>query len=87
MHRYELHPPPKPLRCSCFPRLVHVLNPPHPSPCPQSLNGNTVLHYCYFYNFEELAEYLKSHGADDSLLNSDGLTCYEGINATVVDQM
>jgi ankyrin repeat protein len=53
----------------------------------QSLNGNTILHYCYFYNFEELAEYLKAHGADDSLLNSDGLTCYEGINATVVDQM
>ena len=53
----------------------------------QTLEGNTCLHYCYFYNYEELAEYLKSHGADDSLLNADGLTCYEGLNQRVVDQI
>lgn len=30
---------------------------------------------------QELGEYLKSKGADDSLLNSEGLTCYEGLSA------
>merc|ERR1712046_5290 len=43
----------------------------------QNLNGNTILHYAYEYNFEELAEYLKEKGADVGLLNADGLTCYE----------
>merc|ERR1711871_1721844 len=41
----------------------------------QNLNGNTCLHYCYEYKLDELAEYMKSKGADDSLLNADGLTC------------
>jgi len=51
----------------------------------QNLHGNSVLHYCYEYNFEELAEYLKDKGADDSLLNADGLTCYEGLSKKEVD--
>ena len=37
--------------------------------------------------FDELAEYLQSKGADDSLRNADGLTCYEGLNQRVVDQI
>ena len=53
----------------------------------QNLNGNTILHYAYEYKFEELAEYLKEKGADDSLLNADGLTCYEGLSRTEVDQI
>ena len=53
----------------------------------QTLDGNTVLHFCYFYNYEELAEYLKSKGADDSLLNADGLTCYEGLNMRIADEI
>ena len=28
----------------------------------------------------ELADYLKKRGADDSILNIDGLSCYEGLN-------
>ena len=43
----------------------------------QSLSGNTPLHYCYAYNFPELGAYLKGKGADDSILNIDGMTCYE----------
>eukprot|EP01038_Epipyxis_sp_PR26KG_P007229 gene7229-9860_t len=46
----------------------------------QSLSGNTALHYCYAYSQLELAEYLKSKGADDSILNVDGVTCYEGLS-------
>ena len=42
--------------------------------------GNTALHFCYAYNKDDLAEYLKSKGAQDNLLNMDGLTCYEGLN-------
>jgi hypothetical protein len=47
----------------------------------QSLTGNTALHYCYAYSQFELAEYLKAKGADDSILNADGMTCYEGLSA------
>jgi hypothetical protein len=46
----------------------------------QSLAGNTPLHYCYAYSQIALGEYLKSKGADDSILNVDGLTCYEGLS-------
>ncbi len=43
----------------------------------QNSRGNTCLHYCYAYKFPDLAEYLLSKGADDSILNLDGMTCYE----------
>ncbi len=43
----------------------------------QNARGNTCLHYCYAYKFPDLAEYLMSKGADDSIVNIDGLTCYE----------
>ena len=45
----------------------------------QNEQGNSVLHYCYEYGHVALAEYLQSKGADDSLLNKEGLTCYEGL--------
>ena len=32
------------------------------------------------YGFDELGEYLISKGADDSLQNAHGLTCYEGLD-------
>ena len=38
------------------------------------------MHYAYAYGFEDLAEYLKSKGADDRPKNADGLTCYEGLS-------
>ena len=46
----------------------------------QNLGGQTVMHYAFSYGFDELAEYLQSKGADDSLRNADGLTCYEGLS-------
>eukprot|EP01035_Chromulina_nebulosa_P018540 gene18540-24260_t len=51
----------------------------------QNLSGNTALHYCFSYNHIELAEYLKSKGADDSILNADGLTCYESLRQNKLD--
>ena len=50
-------------------------------------NGQTVLHYAYAYGFESLADYLKSKGADDTLHNLDGLTCYEGLSLTELEQI
>ncbi|CAM9631266.1 unnamed protein product, partial [Pylaiella littoralis] len=50
----------------------------------QNLDGNTVLHFCYSQGRQarcDLADYLKAKGADDSLLNSEGCTCYEGLQA------
>jgi hypothetical protein len=45
----------------------------------QNLQGQTPLHFAFGYGYTELGEYLIRKGADDSLRNNDGLTCYEGI--------
>ena len=50
----------------------------------QNHTGNTALHYLYEYEHTELADYLLSKGADDSLLNSHGFTCYEGVTDTKI---
>ena len=39
--------------------------------------GNTGLHYCFMYGMYSLGEYLLSKGANDTLCNDDGATCYE----------
>jgi ankyrin repeat protein len=44
----------------------------------QNHSGNSALHFCVMHKHTELAGYLQSKGADDSLLNAQGLTCYEG---------
>ena len=49
------------------------------------MRGNTALHYAYAYKFETLGEYLLSKGADDSITNAEGLTCYEGLDQDAVD--
>lgn len=46
----------------------------------QNLNGETVLHFAYAYGFDDLGDYLKSKGADDTIVNIDGLTPYEGLH-------
>lgn len=53
----------------------------------QNLSGETCLHYVYAYGFEELGEYLKSKGADDTITNIDGLTCYEGLHVEDVEKL
>jgi hypothetical protein len=53
----------------------------------RQLNGQTVLHYAFAYGFEELARYLMDKGADDSLKNGSGLTCYEGLTAEDVENI
>ena len=50
----------------------------------QSLTGNTALHYCYAYGQHDLGVYLKQKGADDSILNQSGLTCYEGLDISAI---
>jgi hypothetical protein len=47
----------------------------------QNYAGCTVLHYAHEYKHTQLAQYLNEKGADDSLLNKEGLTCYEGLHA------
>ncbi|ETV96995.1 hypothetical protein H310_09843 [Aphanomyces invadans] len=51
----------------------------------QNLNGQTVLHYTHAYGFHDLMEYMMEKGAKDDVVNKDGLTCYEGLNAEAVD--
>ncbi|OQR82617.1 hypothetical protein ACHHYP_15705 [Achlya hypogyna] len=53
----------------------------------QNLNGQSILHYCHAYGFHDLMEYLMEKGARDDLVNKDGLTCYEGLDAETVDKL
>lgn len=48
----------------------------------QNLTGQTALHFAYGYGYAEVGDYLISKGADDSVKNKDGLSCYEGLAAT-----
>ncbi|KAJ8599586.1 hypothetical protein CTAYLR_004698 [Chrysophaeum taylorii] len=43
----------------------------------QNYRGNSALHFCFGYNFDDLGNYLISKGANPNLLNQDGHTCYE----------
>lgn len=43
-------------------------------------SGNSCLHFCFAFGFRELGEYLIEKGADESMRNVDGLTCYEGLS-------
>ena len=45
----------------------------------QNWRGQTALHFCYAFRYNELGDYLKSKGADDSVLNHYGLDCYGGL--------
>ncbi|KAJ1495501.1 ankyrin repeat-containing domain protein, partial [Baffinella frigidus] len=45
----------------------------------QNHNGQTPLHFCFTYGFTDLGNYLISKGADDTVQNFAGLTCYEGL--------
>lgn len=51
----------------------------------QNMNGQTCLHYAFGYGFDDLGNYLILKGADDSIVNADGLTCYEGLSLDDVD--
>ena len=53
----------------------------------QNLSGQTPLHFTYSYGYAEVGEYLVQKGADDSIRNKDGLTCYEGLSADTVDNL
>jgi hypothetical protein len=59
-------------------RLTKLLLKNHVDINAQNARGNTALHYCYQYRFSDLAEYLLGHGADDSILNTDGFNPVQG---------
>jgi hypothetical protein len=53
----------------------------------QNLNGQTPLHFAYSYGYGDVGEYLVSKGADDTLRNKDGLTCYEGLSEETIERL
>ena len=46
----------------------------------QTKQGHTALHYCFAYGYQDLGNYLLSLGADDTITNVHGMTCYEGLD-------
>ena len=66
--------------CGLFSCLMVCTTPPSTcNPIFESLQGNTSLHFATAYGYSALAKYLMSKGADDTLMNMKGLTCYDGI--------
>ena len=53
----------------------------------QNRKGQTALHFCFGYGFESLGNYLISKGADETITNTQGCTCYEGLNLEEVAQI
>ncbi len=53
----------------------------------QNLSGQTALHYCFSYGFEDTASYILSKGGDDTILNAEKLTCYEGLSLQRVENL
>ena len=49
--------------------------------------GNTLLHYLHEYGKVELFDYMKAKGCNDSFVNADGCTCYEGLKKDAVDNI
>ncbi|CAM9124000.1 unnamed protein product [Heterosigma akashiwo] len=56
-------------------------------PGARNNRGNTALHFCFGSGHSELGEYLIDKGADDSVLNDEGLTCYEGTSMALLDAL
>jgi ankyrin repeat protein len=46
----------------------------------QNKVGNTPLHFAFSFQYGDLGRYLVDKGADDSIVNALGQTCYEGIS-------
>ncbi len=46
----------------------------------RNVDGNTALHFAYQYDDSgAVAAFLIENGANDSLVNNVGLTCYDGV--------
>eukprot|EP00961_Rhodomonas_salina_P124165 1673296-Rhodomonas_salina.1 len=53
----------------------------------QNQKGNTGLHFCFAYKYDELGRYLIEKGADDTIRNNRGKTCYEGLTKEEIAEM
>lgn len=54
----------------------------------QNKKGNTALHFCFSFGFAALGEFIvEQGGANCYLTNEEGLTCYEGLTQTEVDNL
>ena len=58
-------------------RLLKMLLRSHAAIDAANKNGNTGLHFCFMYAYYGLGEYLISKGANDTIRNELGQTCYE----------
>jgi ankyrin repeat protein len=45
----------------------------------QNHRGNTALHYAAAYKYDALFDYMKAHGADETLINVLGMTAKQGL--------
>ena len=48
-------------------------------PNTQNHQGNTALHFAYGYKYKKVVDLLKEHGADEFVMNNDGIPASEGL--------
>jgi hypothetical protein len=54
----------------------------------QNHRGNTALHYSLAYGYREISDYLiAAGGADEFVVNGEGLTCYEGLKREDLERL
>jgi len=53
----------------------------------QNYLGQTPLHFAFGFGYNELGDYLISKGADATLRNKDGLTCFEGMSVAELEKL
>jgi ankyrin repeat protein len=46
----------------------------------QNIYGNTCLHFAYGMGYHEWGDYMVSKGADETIKNAEGLSCFEGVD-------
>lgn len=52
-----------------------------------NFKGNSALHYCFSYGYDDIGAYLIECGADEFITNLEGLTCYEGLTHSDLDML
>jgi hypothetical protein len=53
----------------------------------QNLTGQTALPCASGYGYADVGDYIRDTGANDSIRNKDGLTCYEGLGAKELEYL
>jgi ankyrin repeat protein len=67
--------------------VARLLIEKHANANAKNKKGNSSLHYCIAYGFEDVTQFLIASGADEFATNLEGMTCYEGLSREDLDKI